>query len=94
MVWGQQGTLSLLRAWGYETFGMLWDEHYDDLPDLERMHVLLDNIQSLLRVRHKPSWLRQAREVCEHNQAHFMRQDWFNSVYYRQFMAAYLGLNS
>ena len=94
MVWGQQGTLSLLRAWGYETFGMLWDEHYDDLPDLERMHVLLDNIQSLLRVRHKPSWLRQAREVCEHNQAHFMRQDWFNSVYYRQFMAAYQGLNS
>ena len=94
MVWGQRGTLAQLRHWGYQTFSDLWDESYDLMPDLQRMHAVLDNIQSLTFVKDKLGWLAQVREICEHNQAHFMRQDWFNSPYHSQFMAAYQGLNS
>ena len=81
-------------TWGYQTFSDLWDESYDLMPDLQRMHAVLDNIQSLTFVKDKLGWLAQVREICEHNQAHFMRQDWFNSPYHSQFMAAYQGLNS
>jgi len=94
MVWGQRHTLAQLRSWGYETFDCLWDESYDALDDLQRMHAVLDNIQGLQFIRDKQGWLSQVRAVCEHNQQHFMSQDWFNSVYHRRFMAAYLGLNS
>ena len=94
MVWGQRGTLAQLRSWGYQTFSDLWDESYDALDDIQRIHAVLDIIQGLAVIRDKLGWLDQAREICEHNQQHFMSRDWFNSVYYQQFMAAYHGLPS
>ena len=94
MVWGQRHTMAQLRSWGYETFDVLWDESYDSMDDIPRMHGVLDNIQALQVIRDKAGWLAQVREICEHNQAHFMRQDWFNSPYHSQFIAAYQGLNS
>jgi len=94
IVWGQHGTMAQLRSWGYQTFDCLWDESYDILPDLQRMHSVLDNLQGLSVIKDKSGWLAQAREICEHNQRHFMSRDWFNSNYYQQFMTAYNGLNS
>jgi hypothetical protein len=93
MVWGHRDTMAQLRSWGYETFDAIWDESYDHQPDLQRMHTVLDNIQGLAVIRDKHGLLAQVREICEHNQQHFMKQDWFNSKYYQQFMAAYRGLN-
>ena len=94
MVWGHAGTLDLMHRWGYETWPDLWDESYDTMPDMLRMETLLDNLQALRFVRDKRAWWLQARERCLHNQQHFMKQDWFNSPYHQQFMAAYNGLNS
>ena len=94
MVWGHRHTLRQLHSWGYETWPDLWDESYDSLPDLQRMDLLLDNLQMLRWLRDRRSWWQQARERCQHNQQHFMRQDWYNSSYFTQFMAAYNGLNS
>lgn len=94
LVWGQQGTLAQLRRWGYETWPDLWDESYDQLPDLARLDAVLDNLQIFRFIKDKRWWWQQARERCEHNQRHFMSRDWFNSEYHEQFMAAYRGLNS
>jgi len=94
MVWGQRGTLAQLHRWGYETFDCLWDESYDQLDDLQRLDAILDNIHSLSVIKDKTGWLDQAREICVHNQRHFMSQNWFQSQYHDQFMAVYRGLNS
>ena len=94
MVWGHRGTLAQLRSWGFETFSSLWDESYDDLPDLQRMHAILDNIQGLSVIKDKAGWLEQAKEICEHNQQHFVSLDWFDSSYHDQFVSAFNRLNN
>ena len=94
MVWGHRGTLAQLRSWGFETYQCLWDESYDSADDLDRMELVLQNLQDLCMIKDRLGLVEQARERCEHNQQHFMRQDWFNSMYYQRFMAAYNGLNS
>ena len=58
------------------------------------MELVLQNLQDLCMIKDRLGLVEQARERCEHNQQHFMRQDWFNSMYYQRFMAAYNGLNS
>ena len=94
MVWGHRRTLSQLRSWGFETYGCLWDESYDDLPDVQRLEIMLQNLREARFRREKLRWWQHCREICQHNQAHFMSQDWFNTPYHQQFMAAYHGLNS
>jgi len=94
MVWGQRHSMALLRRWGFETFGNLWDESYDDQADLARLDTIIQNITAVHFRRDKQQWWSQSRAICEHNQQQFLKHDWFNSEYYRRFMAAYQGLNS
>lgn len=89
MVLGHAGTLDRLRRWGYETFGMLWDEGYDLMPFNDRVTSLLNNLQTMELIRDRHGWLEQAREVCLHNQRRFLSMDWFQQPEHKRFMAAY-----
>lgn len=47
LIFGPQKFLAYLRSWGFETFGDLWDESYDDISDpqdrfVKCCHVLKD----------------------------------------------------
>jgi len=94
MVWGHQNTLALLRSWGFETYGCLWDETYDRQTDPARLELILQNLREARWHRDKLHWWMRCREVCEHNQQLFCDMDWFNSSHHQQFLAAYRGLNS
>jgi len=37
-----QGSLAYLRNYGFKTFGDIWDETYDELPDDQRISAVLD----------------------------------------------------
>lgn len=89
MVLGHKHTLRLLRSWGYETYGMLWDESYDDGDFGTRVSSILNNLQQIAVIPDKKGWFDQARDACEHNQRWFMSRDWFESKSHADFMMAY-----
>lgn len=73
MIAGTKGSLRYLRSYGFETFGHLWDESYDDAEDDDRIAHMMHTLQSLhtLSPQHKQNLFAQAREVIEHNWNHF-----------------------
>lgn len=89
LVMGHMGSLELLRSWGFQTFPMLFDECYDDMPFFDRARIIVNNLQRLEVIPDKRGWLAQAREACEWNQERFLSMDWFNDDAYRRFMRAY-----
>ena len=44
---GAKGSLKELKKLGYLTFGHLFDESYDELDNIERMELIVDNCRSL-----------------------------------------------
>jgi len=73
MIAGTKGSLKYLRSYGFETFGHLWDESYDDAEDDDRLAHMMHSLQSLhsMPQQHKQNLFAQAREVIEHNWNHF-----------------------
>jgi hypothetical protein len=69
-----QGSLAYLRSYGFQTFGELWDESYDDEAD---DHARLEHIGQLLAdldcmsVPEKQDLFERAMAICEHNYQHF-----------------------
>jgi hypothetical protein len=70
---GTQGSLRYLRSYGFQTFGDLWDESYDDEPDdskrIEKIaHTLklLDDLGEYRQAIFDSAW-----EIVEHNWNHF-----------------------
>jgi hypothetical protein len=69
MVLGNHGTLRRLRELGFNTFPELWDESYDDQPDLAlRMQMIADQIERVSGISDKQSWIAQAEPALRHNQ--------------------------
>jgi hypothetical protein len=44
---GPRGSLRYLREYGFQTFGSVWDESYDDLPGPERLDAIVDLLQDI-----------------------------------------------
>jgi len=68
------GSLEYLRSFGFQTFGTLWDESYDQETDdfrrLERIADLLAYLDGMDRVeRHK--MYQRALPIVRHNHQHF-----------------------
>lgn len=69
-----QGTLAYMRSYGFETFGSVWDESYDqETNDLRRLEMIADLLADL--GSRSAAEKRDIQEACwpmvEHNWHHF-----------------------
>lgn len=63
-IYGNRGTLRTLRSWGFETFGNLWDESYDEIVDADaRRNAVVNLINNMKVCPHSQETLRK----LEHN---------------------------
>lgn len=77
---GSPGTLRRLRQLGFMTYPMLWDESYDDIHDVEsRITAICAQIETILGIRDKKSWMDKARDAIEHNREMLLKP-WIGSV--------------
>ena len=74
VVVGTAGALAYLRSYGFRTFGDLWDESYDDEPDMtrriEQIGQLLAQFDQLTQQQRQELYER-ALPVVRHNYEHF-----------------------
>lgn len=70
---GTRGSLEYLRSYGFQTFGHLWDESYDQEHDDLRIQRIADLLHSLdsLSTQAKQDLFHSAQSVIEHNWNHF-----------------------
>lgn len=68
LVVAKQGYLRRLRDRGFATFPMLWDESYDDEPNIhKRIAMIMQQIKSVASLADKTAWLESASAALEHN---------------------------
>jgi len=80
---GTTGSLAYLRSYGFKTFGMIWDERYDECADPEERLVKIAN--SMKQIADWSPWIREqkmaeAQAVAEHNRRHFFSKEFFDLV--------------
>jgi hypothetical protein len=71
------GTLALLRKCGYETYSCLFDESYDEEPDLfKRKELVLNELTKFINLDHRERTLKlfAAEQIAQVNQRHFLNQ--------------------
>ena len=70
---GTKGSLKYLRKYGFQTFGDLWDESYDDAEDADRIQqisLLLTTLNNL-STDQKQQLFNDCQDIIEHNWNHF-----------------------
>jgi hypothetical protein len=80
---GTQGSLEYLRSYGFKTFGMIWDERYDECADPEERLVRIADL--MRQIANWGPWLREqkmaeARAIADYNRQHFFSQEFFNQI--------------
>ena len=83
MVLAPAGSLSLLRSYGFKTFGHVWDESYDTLVDpVARMDAVLQNMQliSSLDVAQRQQIQQQCQATVKHNHKWFFSAEFANLI--------------
>jgi hypothetical protein len=68
---GTQGSLQYLRSYGFQTFGDLWDESYDNEPD---DHLRIEKIAKVLQqleTSDRQAIFESAQAIVQHNWNHF-----------------------
>ncbi|WP_204115972.1 hypothetical protein [Shimia biformata] len=78
IVWGPAGALTLLRQFGFRTFGNVIDESYDATvaPQNRLMQILaeMDRLYELLSDRDaRQRFIADTRDICAHNQVHLQK---------------------
>ena len=68
---GTQGSLRYLRSYGFQTFGHLWDESYDDEPDDSKRIEKIAQVLKQLEHSDRQGIFESAHEIIEHNWNHF-----------------------
>jgi len=86
MILGNPGTLARLRELGFETFGMLWDESYDQLHTTARINAIVAQLQQLSRIPDLAQHFRRAESALRHNHA-LAWQLWTGSRDYQRLLA-------
>lgn len=81
-----QGSLKYLRSYGFQTFGDIWDESYDDELDdnvrIEKIARLLKDLDSKT-LEEKNKLFRSCYDIVEHNYQHFY-QGGFETVLWQE----------
>jgi hypothetical protein len=80
---GTHGSLEYLRSYGFKTFGLVWDERYDECADPEERLIKIADLMKQIANWHP--WLREqkmaeARAIAEYNRQHFFSQEFFIRV--------------
>jgi hypothetical protein len=80
---GTHGSLEYLRSYGFKTFGMIWDERYDECLDSEER---LARIADLMKqIANWGPWLREqkmaeARAISDYNRKYFFSENFSNQI--------------
>jgi hypothetical protein len=89
------GSLAYLREYGFQTFGDIWDESYDEETDdvrrIERVTQLLKDLESM-GPRERERIHRQCLSVVEHNYNHFYGEA-FAQILWSEFETMLKGLD-
>jgi hypothetical protein len=73
---GPRGTLRHLREQGYRTFGEIWNESYDDMPNtFDKLKVIAGLLEGLTLKRLRAAEP-QLREICAYNRTVFINKDY------------------
>ena len=84
VIWGPADILKRLRRLGFETFGHIIDESYDDIESADlRLEKLCEVVDTLNKEFEKnPKFLHDARtkEILEHNQSLFYNTSFVDSL--------------
>lgn len=84
---GTRGSLKYLRSYGFQTFGDLWDESYDDeVDDRVRIEKIADLLTTLdkLSQDEKQELYNKALPIIEHNFKHFYSNAGFQTVLWKE----------
>jgi hypothetical protein len=90
---GTQGSLQYLRSYGFQTFGDLWDESYDNEPD---DHLRIEKIAKVLQqleTSDRQSIFESARAIVQHNWNHFYNGG-FEAVLWQELQDMLNGIES
>jgi hypothetical protein len=68
---GTQGSLKYLRSYGFQTFGDLWDESYDDEPDDHQRIEKIAKVLQQLETSDRQAIFESAQAIVQHNWNHF-----------------------
>ena len=74
IVFAGPGSLKYLRRYGFQTFGSIWDESYDDeINPVSRLEKIIKLIYELSQLNHQEfqKKLYQCQQIVSHNQQHF-----------------------
>ena len=72
MVYGNTGTLNLLKSMGFVTFDNLWDESYDSISDTDQRKTC---IIELLKNIETTDYDTETLQRLQHNHAHFFNRE-------------------
>jgi hypothetical protein len=70
IILAQPSTLKRLQSLGYKTFNHIWDESYDEEPDvLKRMNMICELIENLSKISTEElvNVITQSKDILEHN---------------------------
>ena len=73
IIFGNRGSLKVLKELGYKTFSDFWDESYDDLPTWERYNAIIKLMHDIDKIPDKMSLFEEMRQVLDYNYYTLMR---------------------
>jgi hypothetical protein len=73
------GALAYLKSYGFQTFGEVWDETYDQETDtVKRMEMIIKTMQQIQTLTDS-DW-KKINEIAEYNKRHFFSKEFMNQV--------------
>ena len=78
-----QGSLEYLRSYGFQTFGNIWNESYDQIVDPgERLIAVIDLMQQIVgwNPKTRTDKMAQARSIADYNRRWFFSKDFFDLI--------------
>jgi hypothetical protein len=76
VVFSGKGALRSLRRAGFQTFGDIIDESYDDIDDVDLRHRMAWQQVEFLCQSDPHEIYKKFSHITQHNQRHFMNTDW------------------
>jgi hypothetical protein len=77
------GSLKYLHKYGFQTFGEIIDESYDNIQDpVQRMQCIIDIMKDIASwtTDYKLMQMKKIKEITEFNHRHFFSEDFFTTV--------------
>jgi hypothetical protein len=75
LIYGPKKYLQRMREIGFQTWGDLWDESYDDLSGYDRWCKIKNQIKTFVSMSDDDFWnaMDRSKEICQHNIKHLKK---------------------